>query len=39
MKGAMHEAVQDGLRFLTEDDRKAISIYLLGQRPIHHKID
>ena len=39
VKGAMHEAVQDGLKFLTDDDRQALSVYLLAQKPIVHKID
>lgn len=38
VKGAMHEAVQDGLRFLTDTDLKAIADYLLAQKPIVHKI-
>jgi mono/diheme cytochrome c family protein len=38
VKGAMHEAVQDGLRFLTDADLKAIAVYLLAQKPIVHKV-
>jgi mono/diheme cytochrome c family protein len=39
VKGAMREAVQDGLKFLTDADREAIAAYLLSQKPIPHKID
>jgi mono/diheme cytochrome c family protein len=38
VKGAMREAVQDGLKFLTEADMQAIAAYLLAQQPIAHKI-
>jgi mono/diheme cytochrome c family protein len=38
VKGAMREAVQDGLKFLNEDDLRAIAAYLQAQRPIGHKI-
>jgi len=38
VKGAMHEAVEDGLRFLTDADLKSIAAYLLAQKPIVHKI-
>lgn len=38
VKGAMHEAVQDGLRFLTDADARAIAEYLLAQKPIVHKV-
>ena len=34
VKGAMREAVQDGLRFLTDTDLQAIAIYLLAQKPV-----
>jgi mono/diheme cytochrome c family protein len=34
VKGAMREAVQDGLKFLTDADRQAIAAYLLAQKPI-----
>ena len=33
VKGAMREAVQDGLRFLTPEDMRAIAVYLLAQPP------
>jgi mono/diheme cytochrome c family protein len=36
--GAMREAVQDGLHFLTEADAHAIAAYLLAQKPIAHKV-
>jgi mono/diheme cytochrome c family protein len=38
VKGAMREAVQDGLKFLTDADREAIAAYLLAQKPIAHKV-
>jgi hypothetical protein len=38
VKGAMHEAVQDGLRFLTDADAHSIATYLLAQKPIVHKV-
>ena len=34
----MREAVQDGLKFLTDADRQAIAAYLLAQKPIVHKV-
>ena len=34
VKGAMHEAVEDGLKYLTDDDRQAIATYLLAQKPV-----
>jgi mono/diheme cytochrome c family protein len=34
VKGAMREAVQDGLRFLTDADLRAIAAYLLAQKPV-----
>jgi mono/diheme cytochrome c family protein len=34
VKGAMHEAVQDGLKFLTDADLQAIATYLLAQKPV-----
>jgi mono/diheme cytochrome c family protein len=33
VKGAMREAVQDGLRFLTDADLQAIAVYLRSQQP------
>ena len=38
VKGAMREAVQDGLKFLTDADLQAIANFLLAQKPIPHKI-
>jgi mono/diheme cytochrome c family protein len=38
VKGAMREAVQDGLKFLTSADLQAIATYLLAQQPIAHKV-
>jgi mono/diheme cytochrome c family protein len=34
VKGAMHEAIEDGLKYLTDADRDAIAIYLLTQKPV-----
>ncbi len=36
--GAMREAIRDGLKFLTEADRKAIATFLLAQKPIANKV-
>ncbi len=33
----MKEAIQDGLKYLTEADRRAIAAYLLAQPPISNK--
>ncbi len=38
VKGAMREAVQDGLRFLTDADAHAIAVYLQAQKPMSHKV-
>jgi mono/diheme cytochrome c family protein len=38
VKGAMREAVQDGLKFLTDADLQGIAGYLLAQKPITNKI-
>jgi hypothetical protein len=38
VKGAMREAIADGLKDLSDDDRAAIADYLLGQRPIVHEV-
>ena len=38
VKGAMREAVQDGLRFLTDTDAHAIAVYIQGQTPISQKM-
>ena len=38
VKGAMREAVRDGLRYLTDGDREAIAEYLLAQPPLVHAI-
>lgn len=34
VKGAMKEAIDDGLKYLTDDDRQAIATYLLAQKPV-----
>jgi mono/diheme cytochrome c family protein len=36
--GAMKEAIQDGLKYLTETDRDAIAAYLLAQPPISNAL-
>lgn len=38
VKGAMREAVKDGLRYLNESDLTAIATYILAQPPIANKI-
>jgi hypothetical protein len=38
VKGAMREAVQDGLRFLNDADANAIAVYLRGQIPISRQM-
>jgi mono/diheme cytochrome c family protein len=38
VKGAMREAVQDGLKHLTDADLRAIATYLLAQQPVAHKV-
>jgi len=38
VKGAMREAVQDGLKYLTDVDREAIADYLLALPPIAHAV-
>ena len=34
VKGIMREAIDDGLKYLTEEDRLAIAEYLLAQKPV-----
>jgi mono/diheme cytochrome c family protein len=36
--GAMKEAIQDGLKYLTEPDRNAIATYLLAQPPVSNAL-
>jgi mono/diheme cytochrome c family protein len=38
VKGAMREAVDDGLKYLTEADRQAIAEYLFAQKPIVNEV-
>jgi len=38
VKGAMREAVQDGLKYLTDADREAIADYLLALPPIANSV-
>jgi mono/diheme cytochrome c family protein len=38
VKGPMREAVQDGLKYLTDADRDAIADYLLALPPIEHVV-
>ena len=37
-KGAMREAIDDGLKFLSDTDLGAIAEYILSQKPIVHKV-
>ena len=37
-KGAMHEAIEDGLKYLSDADLAAIAEYILAQRPIPHQV-
>jgi mono/diheme cytochrome c family protein len=37
-KGAMHEAIEDGLKYLSDADLDAIAEYVLTQKPIVHKV-
>jgi mono/diheme cytochrome c family protein len=39
VKGAMHEAIEDGLKYLTDEDRQAIATYLLAQKPIENDVE
>jgi mono/diheme cytochrome c family protein len=39
VKGAMREAIEDGLKDLTDADRAAIAAYLLQLPPIAHKVE
>ena len=38
VKGAMHEAIEDGLKYLTDEDRQAIATYLLAQKPVINRV-
>jgi len=38
VKGAMREAVEDGLKYLTDEDRLAIAEYLLAQKPVSNDV-
>ena len=38
VKGAMREVVDDGLKYLSEDDLQAIADYLFAQPGIHHEV-
>ncbi len=38
VKGAMHEAIEDGLKYLTDEDRQAIATYLLAQKPVANEV-
>ena len=38
VKGAMGEVVEDGLKYLREDDLRAIADYLFAQPAIHHEV-
>jgi mono/diheme cytochrome c family protein len=38
VKGAMREAIEDGLKYLSPADRDAIADYVLSQKPIVHEV-
>jgi mono/diheme cytochrome c family protein len=38
VKGAMRETIQDGLKYLSDEDLDAIADYLLAQPPIVHEV-
>jgi mono/diheme cytochrome c family protein len=38
VKGAMREAIDDGLKYLTEDDRQAIAAYLFAQKSVVNEV-
>jgi mono/diheme cytochrome c family protein len=38
VKGAMREAVEDGLKYLSDEDRLAIAEYLLAQKPVTNDV-
>jgi mono/diheme cytochrome c family protein len=38
VKGAMREAIEDGLKYLTDEDRRAIATYLLAQKPVVNEV-
>lgn len=38
VKGAMREAIADGLKYLSDDDLTAIADYLFAQPPIRHDV-
>jgi mono/diheme cytochrome c family protein len=38
VKGAMRETIQDGLKYLREDDLRAIADYLFAQPPLVHDV-
>lgn len=38
VKGAMREAIADGLKYLSDDDRQAIATYLLAQKPVVNEV-
>ena len=39
VKGSMKEAVEDGLKYLTDADRLAIAAYVLGQKAVVNDVD
>ena len=34
----MREAIEDGLKYLSDDDRQAIATYLLAQKPVVNEV-
>jgi len=38
VKGAMREVIEDGLKYLSDDDLKAIADYLFAQAAVVHNV-
>jgi len=38
VQGAMAEAIEQGYRYLSDADRRAIGVYVLSLAPIHHRV-
>jgi mono/diheme cytochrome c family protein len=38
VKGAMHEAIEDGLKYLSDGDIDAIATYVLAQKPVINEV-
>lgn len=37
-EGLMSELIDNGYKYLTEDDLRAIAVYLLSLEPLHNKV-